>query len=1120
MKNKYTILIFTMLIIIGNSVSGQHTNFTHEFAPTDDHIKPMEKPYRDDVCLNGSWNFYPVDHAEKLSKKELMNPSVPSDPSWETTRLKVPSPWNVNSFAKGDGGDFVTYPSYPEKWEKVRAGWLMRKIPYNKEWKSKRIILHFDAVNGYTEVFVNKQKVGENFDLFLPFDLDITDKMMDNGDNELMVWIADAKLLDQPGKYGRRTYVGGSFWGNMVTGIWQDVYLLVKPQVNIKSVFAEPFVDSDELDVETFISNESSDKQEINVSGNIMPWINLAGNSVTESPVPRWKLGEKVLELPGQKILLAPNSTQTLHFKVKVSGKLKTWSPETPNLYGLVLNIKHKNETIDQSYIRFGWRQVTLQKDKVYLNGKEIRFKGDSWHFMGIPQMTRRYAWAWFTMLKQCNANAVRLHAEPYPSFYLDMADEMGIFVLDETGMWASDGGPKCDSEEYWKRCEDHLKRFISRDRNHPSVFGWSVCNENIPVVVNVMHAPDSLVKKQLSEINNWVSITRKLDPSRTWISGDGETDMPTDLPTAIGHYGDENSYKTWSSQGKVWGVGECGMAYYGTPHQTSVYNGNRSFESQQGRMEGIAIEAAQLLNLQKKYGASYLSVFNIVWYGLKPLELGLKDTTRVPGPDDGIFFGPYQEGKPGVQPERLGPYTTTLNPGYDSELPLYKPWPLFNAIKNANSDESRDTTTEKKSGKEPMPSVMKSNKATYTVLFSTDKDSAIFNILRDMGIEVLTDGNIGKMSDALLIIDGKYPKNDPKSLALEKSILQQGGNVLVLGIKPESLNDVNKYLPEPVKLTNRNASSFITDSQDAIIKGLGNSDFYFNEISRQLVMSYGLSGDFVTSGRILLQASNTDWRRWNSRPEYMKTGAVIRSERESKEQGNALVVQKFGNGNIYLLSVDPNILYKIAPQTMGQMLLNLGVTVKNLDPRDIKALNTEGVLENSVVIGSFNVSGKDNSAIAATDFLKDVKDEELIPGNNVRRHYVERERAVDGVFDFKKMNLMGPEENAVAYLSFWIYSPRSLVNLLAEPDMPKLDMLIGADDGYQVYLNQKLISESFKQGGLVKREHIVSAVPLEKGWNHFLIKAIQFGGDWKIAIEFKSNNKAFMNDIQSKIAQ
>jgi len=121
MKIKYSILIFMMLFIIGSSVSGQHIIFSHEFAPSDDHVKFMERPYRDDICLNGSWNFYPVDHAEKLSRLDIMNPSVPSDPSWETTKLKVPSPWNVNSFAKGDGGDFVTYPSYSGKMGKDKS---------------------------------------------------------------------------------------------------------------------------------------------------------------------------------------------------------------------------------------------------------------------------------------------------------------------------------------------------------------------------------------------------------------------------------------------------------------------------------------------------------------------------------------------------------------------------------------------------------------------------------------------------------------------------------------------------------------------------------------------------------------------------------------------------------------------------------------------------------------------------------------------------------------------------------------------------------------------------------------------------------------------------------------
>ncbi len=112
--------------------------------------------------------------------------------------------------------------------------------------------------------------------------------------------------------------------------------------------------------------------------------------------------------------------------------------------------------------------------------------------------------------------------------------------------------------------------------------------------------------------------------------------------------------------------------------------------------MEGVAGEAVHLLNLQKKYDASYRSIFNIVWYGLKPLELGLKDTTMVPQSADGVFFNPFQEEKPGVQPERLGPYTSTLNPGYDPALPLYRTWPLFDAIKASFADNNNIPETEK----------------------------------------------------------------------------------------------------------------------------------------------------------------------------------------------------------------------------------------------------------------------------------------------------------------------------------------------------------------------------------------------------------------------------------------
>jgi hypothetical protein len=195
-------------------------------------------------------------------------------------------------------------------------------------------------------------------------------------------------------------------------------------------------------------------------------------------------------------------------------------------------------------------------------------------------------------------------------------------------------------------------------------------------------------------------------------------------------------------------------------------------------------------------------------------------------------------------------------------------------------------------------------------------------------------------------------------------------------------------------------------------------------------------------------------------------------------------------------------------------------VPIKNINPRNISAINSDGVLENSVVIGSFNINGKDSLQIAETNFLKGAEDEKLVPENEINKRLAILGRALDGVFDLKNMNMMGPSEYAVAYLSFWVYSPRSLVNLLTEPDMPRLDILVGADDGYQVFLNQKQLASSFKPEGLKKREHTISAVPLENGWNHFLIKAINYGGDWRIAVEFSCSNNKFMHELKSQVAQ
>ncbi len=1092
-------------------------SFNHTFAPTDEFVKPQEKPFRSSLCLNGKWNFMPVEKAEKLPLEKIKNPDLPDIPTWEETPVKVPSPWNVNSFARGDGsgGDFVTYPSYPKNWEGIKAGWLMCTMPYHKEWKNKRLILHFDAVGGYTQIFINKHKVGENFEVFLPFEIDVTDVIKQNQDNEIMIWVADAQLFNQPGKYGKRIYVAGSFWGQHAIGIWQDVNLVAKPLISIQNTYIKPSVSNDELTVEATVTNNTNQTHKINLSGDVSPWVNLAATDVISAPEPKWKLGNAVLSLPGQSVTIGANTQAMVSFKVKVSGRLKQWSADHPNLYGLVLKAKDGNTDIDHQYTRFGWREFSISGSKLLLNGKPIVLKGDSWHFLGIPQMTRRYAWGWFKLLKDSHANAVRLHAQPYPQFYLDMADEMGICVLDETGMWASDGGPKIDGEAYWKNSEEHLKRFVLRDRNHPSVFGWSVCNENLPVVMGVFHAPDSLVKRQIAEINKWITIAKELDPSRVWISGDGETQANLNSPVIIGHYGgSDDNYRSLSSKGKPWGIGEAGMAYYATPLQSAAYNGNRSYESQQGRMEGVADEATKLINMLKKYKATYMSIFNLVWYSIKPLELGLPDTTKAPKPANGIFFGKYVENQPGVQPERLGPYCTTLNPGYDPALPLYKTWPLFDAVKASFVD---TLMIGMPSIATPQTKAITSPYAGYNiVLLSTDKDSVLYKTLTELGVLIRPQINISGHN--LLIIDGIHPPYDAKAIAIQKTVLQRGDNVLVWGVTPAAINSVNKYLPQPIKLTDRKSTSFITQKNDPIMNGLGNSDFYFSEIADKPMMSYGLSGEMVSHSNVLLDASNTDWRTWNKRAEYLKTAAVLRSEREYKPEGKALISIDANGGRIYVLAIDPALLYATSVSLTRKILINLGVEFNNKSSLDVPAVGKDGKLHNALLLASFDIAGKNDVEIAKADILKDAKPDDYFTGKQVADHFWEKAITADGIFDFTKLHFDGPTTNAIAYLSFWIYSPRSLSNLLLEPDMPRLDMYLGADDGYQVYLNNNLIKEAINTGGFTDKQQVIKALPLEKGWNHFIIKSIQKNGKWKLAVEFDCDKKDFLNELKTQV--
>ncbi|WP_195559686.1 hypothetical protein [Alistipes finegoldii] len=520
--------------------------------------------------------------------------------------------------------------------------------------------------------------------------------------------------------------------------------------------------------------------------------------------------------------------------------------------------------------------------------------------------------------------------------------------------------------------------------------------------------------------------ITRECDHTRNWISGDGETQTDTDLPTVIGHYCNMPLMLEWKSKSKPWGVGEMGMCYAGTPAHVSVVNGDRAFESQEGRMEGLAGEAFETISMQRGLDACYASISNLAWYGVQPLEIGLDDITRPVEAEDGIWFGPYREGVPGVQPERLGPYTTTFNPGYDPRLPLYRPWALFEGVKAAFSDTyaalPNKWAVRKHTGiSEPVPA------ARDVVWISADPESKAERQFEELSVAFRP---LDTRRNQLILLDGIRPAEDPALVERLRAALGAGSTLLVWNISPAALPLVEKLGSHAVTLTPRNAASYIIRGRHSLLNGQDLSTLYFNERTKEPVSSFVMtSGDAYAT---LLDPCNTDWSKWNYQEENIKTGQVLRSERESKPLGSVLLRSEAGRGELLLSAIDPFVLGNKGSALIHEMLHNLGARFNGRPCHIPAALDRNGTVVHALLSGTY--AGGSMDEVMARDYL-------------AGRYWGAMDSNEEGFWNFETMNLKGEQKDCAVYLSFWLFSPRSLVNLLLEPNMPRLDLEFAADD-------------------------------------------------------------------------
>ncbi len=583
-------------------------------------------------CLNGIWDF--ACGSEGLD-------CLPQ--AYESVGIKVPSPYNVNGFmpsyyrefcgekAYVQGGDFRLYPEYPPHWEQANCGFYHRTVTIPDSAKGQRIVLRFEAVAFHCKFYFNGTLLAETMEGFLPIELEVTHLARLGEENELVVACESAGYLTYKGKDGRNRldYPKGSFWGEHVAGIWQDVWLEVRPQTHLTDVQVVTDVDTRTLTA-TVTANGA---EHCGVELTLKPW------------------GKE-----GQEQVIATADTVGRLTWQWQEHEIALWDFAQPNLYELTARLVNNGAIIDETVTRIGFRTMKAVGEKFVLNGRPIQLKSDAWHYLGYTIQTPEYARAYYQMALDAGVNIIRLHAEPFPEFFLDIADEMGMLIVSESAVWAS----HCQfsySPAFFENCKTHLVNMILRDRNHPSVVMWSPENECIPAYMFCGSDHIASIPELEEQVYDFLKIIYDYDTTRL-ISCDGSGDLGGRLPVNSLHY---PHYDCPTGRGKPITIGEMGSMYYSTPDTVSREFGGKTLESFDGRLESIGKDAYRDLIGQRKW-ASQICIFNMIWYGLKPM----------PFADRTLTYEDYTT--PGIKPSRITPYMRTLNAGAQEDLPEYIP--------------------------------------------------------------------------------------------------------------------------------------------------------------------------------------------------------------------------------------------------------------------------------------------------------------------------------------------------------------------------------------------------------------------------------------------------------------
>lgn len=398
--------------------------------PVPDSVNGVSQPM---VCLSGVWKFksIPVEEVDTTSADfaDWLDFTVPDDMGCHKDLV----------------GERISKYVYVGKYTYKR----MVEIP--KEYEGKRIFLRFEGTNGFAEVWVNGKLAGRHYNAFLTWNCEITDFVTPGEPAVLAVGIDERSDRVSTFNHG---------------GIIHDVYLMAAPKAYVSRLHVDTFFDGAYRDATMKIRLALGGVEQSGAQVALRLYDPNGAQVALEGAEVAFAAGEpqKIVEIP----VKAP----------------KKWDSEHPYRYRLEAALSVDGQEVEKTSRMFGFRQIDLRENQMFVNGQEVKLRGACRHETTphtgryVPKETIELD---VQLFKEANCNYIRTSHYPPNEYFLDMCDKYGIYVEDEMALAfiarTLDYTQQDPSQA--QRYVSHFAELCERDRSHPCVVIWSLCNES-----------------------------------------------------------------------------------------------------------------------------------------------------------------------------------------------------------------------------------------------------------------------------------------------------------------------------------------------------------------------------------------------------------------------------------------------------------------------------------------------------------------------------------------------------------------------------------------------------------------------------------------------------------------